>query len=71
MLADTQRETLFHFFDCVAALCAEEQDPVMLPSLGRNLNIALARLERDFPASLQVIYIFLNIITIICACTST
>ena len=55
MLGDTQRETLFHFFDCVAALCAEEQDAEQPPSLGANVNIVLARLERDFPASLQVI----------------
>lgn len=53
MLADTQRETVFYFFDCIAAICAEEQDPVQLPSPGKNLDIALARLERDFPASLH------------------
>lgn len=55
MLADTQRETLFLFLDSISSLCAEEQDPVQLQSVGENLNIAMARIERDFPASLQVV----------------
>lgn len=54
MLGDNQRETLLLFLDSIASLCAEEQDPENLPLLGENLNIAMARLERDFPASLQV-----------------
>ena len=54
MLGDNQRETLFLFLDSIASLCAEEQDPENLPFFGENLNIAMARLERDFPASLQV-----------------
>ncbi len=61
MLGETQRETLFHFFDCISVLCADEQDPLQLPHLGKNLNIALARLERDFPASMQVIYFLFNL----------
>ena len=56
MLGDNQRETLLLFVDSIVSLCAEEQDPENLPFLGENLNIAtcMARLERDFPASMQV-----------------
>ena len=54
-LADSQRETLFLSLDSIASLCADEQDPELLPELlTENLNIAMARMERDFPASLQL-----------------
>ena len=53
-MEDAQRESLVMFMDAIAALCAPLQDEAKIPSLKEKVDVALARLERDFPLSLQV-----------------
>ena len=54
MLGEKQRETLFFFLDTITLLLAESHESSMLDKIGDRINIALARLERDFPISIQV-----------------
>lgn len=54
MLGKKQQETLWFYLDTIAAILAESHDPALLDTLGDSLNIALARLERDFPVAIQV-----------------
>lgn len=54
MLGRKQRETLYCFLDHIASLLGESHDPALLDQLGDLIHIALARLERDFPISIQV-----------------
>lgn len=54
MLGDEQRKTIILFTDAIAALCAPSQDAAKIEHLKEQVNVALARLERDFPLSLQV-----------------
>ena len=55
MLGDCQQETLIHFMDVIAALCAPCQKTANMETLKEKVAVALARVERDFPVSLQVI----------------
>lgn len=57
MLGDQQRQTVIKFMDAIAALCAPSQDEDKIEKLKEQVNLALARVERDFPLSLQVNYI--------------
>lgn len=54
MLGDEQRKTIILFTDAIAALCAPSQDAAKIEHLKEQVNVALARLERDFPLPLQV-----------------
>ena len=54
MLGATQRQTLFAFVDVTTKLLQEHQDPTQLAKLEEDMNLVLALLERDFPASIQV-----------------
>ena len=54
MLGATQRQSLFAFVDATTKLLQEHQDPTRLAKLEEDTNWALALLERDFPASIQV-----------------
>ena len=54
MLGDNQQETLIQFMDAIAALCAPFQDKARIEALKEKVAVALARVERDFPVSLQV-----------------
>lgn len=54
MLGDEQRKTIILFTDAIAALCAPSQDAAKIEHLKEQVNVALARLERDFALSLQV-----------------
>ena len=54
MLGDEQHKTIILFTDAIAALCAPSQDAAKIEHLKEQVNVALARLERDFPLSLQV-----------------
>lgn len=55
MLGVNQRESLFYFLDTITAVLAESHDPGLLDKLEGEMHVALARLERDFPVSIQVI----------------
>lgn len=54
LLGDTQRQTLFYLLDTLTALLSPKITPSMIKNLERMVPIALARLERDFPISIQV-----------------
>ena len=54
MLGATQRQTLFTFVDVTTKLLQEHQDSTQLAKLEEDMNLVLALLERDFPASIQV-----------------
>ena len=56
MLGDRQQESLILFVNFIAALCAPTQDLSKMESLKEQVQTALARLERDFPLSLQVYF---------------
>ena len=56
MLGDRQQESLILFVNFIAALCAPTQDLSKLESLKEQVQTALARLESDFPLSLQVYF---------------
>ena len=58
MLQERQRETLFLLLDAVQKLLDEGIDQSKLPELETEINLALALMERDFPADIQV-YIIL------------
>lgn len=52
MLGKNQRQTLFELLDVLSHLCCDEQDPSLLDQL--ESNVVCAKLERDFPISVQV-----------------
>ena len=54
MLGNEQQESLILFMDAIAAICAPSQSRESIQSLKQQVVVALARLERDFPLSLQV-----------------
>ena len=54
MLGDEQHKTVILFMDAIAAICAPSEDTAKIEHLKEQVNVALARLERDFPLSLQV-----------------
>lgn len=54
MLGTVQRQSVILFVDAIAALCAPSHDRSNMESLKEKVDVALARLERDFPLSLQV-----------------
>lgn len=54
MLGDEQHETIILFVDAITALCAPSEDAVQLDELQKQVDVSLARMERDFPLSLQV-----------------
>ena len=56
MLRDRQQESLILFVNSIAALCAPTQDLLKIESLKEQVQTALARLERDFPLSIQVYF---------------
>ena len=55
-MGDRQQESLILFVNFIAALCAPTQDLSKMESLKEQVQTALARLERDFPLSLQVYF---------------
>lgn len=61
MLGAAQRQTLFPFLDATAKLLQERQDVAQLTELEKEMKSALALLERDFPASIQVCYLMVPI----------
>ena len=54
MLGEQQRETVTLFMDAIAALCAPSQDVTKVDKLQEQVDVALVRMERDFPLSLQI-----------------
>ena len=66
MLGSKQHETLYFFFDTITFLLAEFHDTALLHELKSQVDIALARLERDFPISVQVLYNLSTIIIVRC-----
>jgi len=56
LLGKQQQETLYFFFDTITTLLAESHKKDNLAKLRDNLNNALAMLERDFPVSVQVLF---------------
>lgn len=54
MLGRKQCGTLHFFLDTITSILGESHDLELLDQLGDKVNIALARLERDFPISIQV-----------------
>ena len=54
MLGQKQNETLCFFLDVMTSVLAECHDPALVDNLTDQVNFALARLERDFPISIQV-----------------
>lgn len=54
MLGRKQHETLSFFLDTMTSVLAECHDPALVDNLSDQVNIALVRLERDFPISIQV-----------------
>ena len=54
MLGQHQRDSFFFFLDTISSVLAESHDPGLLGNLEEQMNVALARLERDFPVSIQV-----------------
>ena len=61
MLGDEQNKTVVLFMDAITALCAPSQDTAKIEHLKEKVNVALARLERDFPLSLQVRFQCMNL----------
>ena len=55
MLQDRQRTTSFLFLDAVRKILDEGIDQSKLQELESEINLALALMERDFPADIQVI----------------
>ncbi|XP_021354483.1 uncharacterized protein LOC110450989 [Mizuhopecten yessoensis] len=53
LLGNLQRRTLFMLLDCFSDICCEHQSLDELDELEGRFNTALARLERDFPITLQ------------------
>ena len=54
MLGDQQQESLIVFMDAISALCAPPHSNASIQLLKEQVTLALARLERYFPLSLQV-----------------
>lgn len=54
LLGCEQRETLFSLLDALTSLLAETHKRDEVGGLQKQLNMALAMLERDFPISVQV-----------------
>jgi len=63
LLGEQQEETFYFFFDTITVLLAESHKIDTLEKLRDDLNTALAKLERDFPVSVQVLYIQLYVST--------
>ena len=55
MLAKKQRKTFFFFLDILSRVLQEFHEETNLVDLEKDMNEALALLERDFPMSKQVI----------------
>ena len=60
MLGQKQHETLCFFLDVMTSVLAECHDPALVDNLTDQVNLALARLERGFPISIQVSYKIYN-----------
>ena len=54
MLGESQRKTFFDLLDVLTKICSDVHDPMKLDSLQLETNIVLAKVERDFPVSIQV-----------------
>lgn len=54
LLGDTQRETLFCLFDVLTEVLSVQIVLDDLYEIEQRLHLALARMERDFPVSIQV-----------------
>ena len=61
---EKQRDTFFFFLDTLSNLLKESQDSAKLDNLEKDMNLALAHLERDFPVSKQVSIVFIHIVHI-------
>ena len=55
LLGKTQRMTLFVLCDILASVCQEELTTSFIDTLESGLHQSLARIERDFPTSINVI----------------
>ena len=54
MLPHDQQETLTLFMDAIKAICTPSVDRLSITQMQEKVDVALSRLERDFPLSLQV-----------------
>ena len=54
LLGQNQRISLFHLLDVLGTICSDNQFLQDLPALEKEVNEVCARLERDFPISVQV-----------------
>ncbi len=54
LLGKNQRSTLFELLDCLTLICDESQDSANSSLLIDRVNVALARMEMDFPMTIQV-----------------
>ena len=59
MLQDRQRTTLFLFLDAVRKILDEGIDQSKFQELESEINLALALMERDFPADIQVMCVLI------------
>ncbi|XP_068671493.1 uncharacterized protein [Montipora foliosa] len=55
LLGQNQRISLFHLLDVLRTICSDNQFLQDLPALEKEVNEVCARLERDFPISVQTI----------------
>ena len=63
MLAKRQRDTFFFFLDTLSNLL-KERDSAKLDNLEKDMNLALALLDRDFPVGKQISIVFIHIVHI-------
>lgn len=54
LLKERQRKTLFLFLDALKKVLVEYVNDDFLEELQKELNVAMALLERDFPITIQV-----------------
>ncbi len=64
MLKERQRKTLFVFLDAIRRVMDESIDFSSVCELEAEVNLALAMMERDFPADIQV-YTIINLYGVI------
>ena len=60
LLGDTQRETLFCLTDALTEVLSTQIVRADLCQIEQQLHLALARMERDFPVSVQVLFVRLQ-----------
>ena len=65
LLGRNQRISLFRLLDVLAKICSDSQDVHALLALEKEVNEVCAKIERDFPISVQVQLISILLLTII------